>query len=103
MTESFEKWFESKFKGLHKMVEDGDHIALNHKKVLWLGYKSRQSDFASYPPRLDEYNKKVEKFINELIEIEADDGGGIHEYCSGFADCAGSVAYMFIRDVGFLD
>ena len=61
----------------------------------WYAYQEQQK-------KINEHNAKLQKFIDELTKTEQDDKDNKIEFWRGFAECAGSVRDVFLRDVGEL-
>lgn len=51
--------------------------------------------------RINDHNKKLSLFIDELKKTHSDDKDNKMDYWRGFSDCAEASVKVFYRDVGF--
>lgn len=76
----------------------------NLAKAMYLaGTQSRQAEIDELQKRVNEHNRKLNIFIDELKKTHNDNNDNKIDYWRGFSECADSSVQVFLRDVGFID
>lgn len=93
---NFNEWY-------FDLFSKGDGAGLNQQEIAEEAWYAQQTKIDELQKRIDEYNRKLNIFIDGLKKAHNDDKNNKIDYWRGFSECADSSVQVFIRDVGFID